>query len=196
MNVSENRAAHAAFGGGFSDPPIDSARAFRAAMNVMAKPGEIRDLEAARPPAPLSPAAATLLLTLCDPETGVHLAGGCDCDAVRDWLSFHTGAPVVEADRADFAVGRWADLLPLDRYRIGTSEYPDRSATVIAEVDRLETAGATLRGPGIQASATLSLPDAAMLAGNAMLYPLGLDFFFTCGGRVAALPRSTRISEG
>jgi len=35
------------------------------------------------------------------------------------------------------------------------------------------------------------------LKGNAILYPLGCDFFFTCGDRVAALPRSTTIvAEG
>ncbi|TDK50545.1 phosphonate C-P lyase system protein PhnH [Antarcticimicrobium luteum] len=192
MSVSLNRA----YGGGFADPAVDSARAFRAAMNVMAKPGEIRDLDSAQPPAPLSAAAGTLLLTLCDPETGVYLAGACDTPELRGWLAFHTGAPVVAAAEADFAVGTWAELMPLDPYRIGTSEYPDRSATLIVEMDALEQAGATLRGPGIKDSATLSLPDAAALAGNAMLYPLGLDFFFTCGGKVAALPRSTAISEG
>ncbi len=196
MSASENRAAHGAFGGGFADPAIDSARAFRAAMNAMAKPGEIRALDTARPPVPLSPAAGTLLLSLCDPETGVYLAGACDTPEVRGWLAFHTGAPVVGADRAEFAVGRWADLVPLAPYRIGTAEYPDRSATLIVEVDTLESAGATLRGPGIKDSAALSLPDPAAMAGNAMLYPLGLDFFLTCGGRVAALPRSTQISEG
>ena len=41
---------------------------------------------------------------------------------------------------------------------------------------------------GTATDATGGAPDAAALAGNAMLYPLGLDFFFTCGGRVAALP--------
>ena len=188
--------ANAAYGGGFSEPAVDSARAFRAAMNVMAKPGEIRDLATAQPPAPLSVAAGTLLLTLCDPETGVYLAGACDTAEVRGWLAFHTGAPVVAAEEADFAVGSWAELLPLDAYRIGTPEYPDRSATLIVEMEALEAKGATLRGPGIKDSAQLSLPDASALAGNAMLYPLGLDFFFTCGGRVAALPRSTTISEG
>jgi len=188
--------AQTAYGGGFDDPAIGAARAFRAAMTVMARPGEIRDLAAAQPPAPLSVAAGTLLLTLCDPETGVYLGGACDTPEVRGWLAFHAGAPVVAAERADFAVGRWDDLGPLERYRIGTPEYPDRSATLIVEMETLEASGATLRGPGIKDSARLNLPDAAVLAGNAMLYPLGLDFFFTCGGRVAALPRSTTISEG
>lgn len=188
--------AQTAFGGGFADPAIEAARAFRAAMNVMAKPGEIRTLDTAVPPAPLSAAAGTLLLTLCDPETGVYLAGPCDTAEVRGWLAFHTGAPVVAASEADFAVGGWDDLQPIDRFRIGEGEYPDRSATLIVEMAALDPAGAALRGPGIKEVAHLSLPDLAAFQGNAMLYPLGLDFFFTCGGRVAALPRSTQVAEG
>ena len=188
--------AHATYGGGFADPATEAARAFRAAMTVMARPGEIRELDGAQPPAPLSPAAGTLLLTLCDPETAVHLAGACDSDAVRGWLAFHTGAPMVGPAEADFAVGSWNDLLPLDQYRIGTPEYPDRSATLIVEMEDLAPEGATLRGPGIKDTSQLNLPDPVALAANAVLYPLGLDVFFTCGGRVAALPRSTQISEG
>lgn len=166
-------------------------------MSAMARPGDIRRIAGAEPPAPLSVAAGTLLLTLCDPETRVHLAGAVDTDAVRQWLSFHTGAPLVDAAEADFALGSWADLMPLSRYRIGTPEYPDRSAALIVECDALENTGAVLSGPGIRDTARLSLPDVDTLKGNAILYPLGCDFFFTCGDRVAALPRSTTIvAEG
>lgn len=185
------------YSGGFRDAPVDAAHAFRAAMTAMARPGDIRRIAGAAPPAPLSVAAGTLLLTLCDPETRVHLGGAADTDAVRQWLSFHTGAPLVDAAEADFALGSWADLMPLSRYRIGTPEYPDRSATLIVECETLENCGAVLSGPGIRDTARLSLPDVDALQGNAMLYPLGCDFFFTCGDRVAALPRSTTIrAEG
>jgi len=183
------------FAGGFSNAPIDAAQAFRAAMTVMACPGKIRTLSGAQAPAPLSQAAATLLLTLCDPETGVYLAGAADTPDVRGWLTFHTGAPVVAAAQADFALGTWADLQPINAYRIGTSEYPDRSATLIVDGADLTQSGATLTGPGIKDSAHLSLPDVSALRANAMLYPLGLDFFFTSGTQVAALPRSTQIKE-
>ncbi|MDK3018995.1 phosphonate C-P lyase system protein PhnH [Pseudodonghicola flavimaris] len=188
--------AQTAYGGGFDDPARAAARAFRAAMNAMAKPGEIRVLDQAVPPVPLSAAAGTLLLTLCDPETGVYLAGACDTAELRGWIAFHTGAPVVTAAEADFAVGSWADLQPIDRFRIGAAEYPDRSATLIVEMPALAPEGAALRGPGIEEVAHLSLPELAAFQGNAMLYPLGLDFFFTCGDRVAALPRSTQVTEG
>lgn len=184
------------FSGGFQNAPIDASHAFRAAMTVMARPGEIRTLIGAQAPAPLSEAAATLLLTLCDPETGVYLAGAADTDAVRKWLTFHTGAPLVEASQADFALGTWDDLQPLDAYRIGTAEYPDRSTTLIVEQEALSQSGATLSGPGIKDVAHLNLPDLAPFQSNATLYPLGLDFFFTSGKQVAALPRSTQVLAG
>ncbi|UWR07920.1 phosphonate C-P lyase system protein PhnH [Ruegeria sp. B32] len=181
------------FSGGFTDVPVQAAHAFRAAMTVMARPGEKRQLVGATPPDGLSVAAGTLLLTLCDPDTSVHLAGGADNPAIRQWLTFHTGAPLVPAAQADFAVGCWQDLVPLDQYRIGTPEYPDRSATLIVECDALDLSGAVLRGPGIRDTARLAVPDVAALQANSAMYPLGCDFFFTCGDMVAALPRSTRI---
>jgi len=181
--------------GGFPDAPVDAARAFRAAMNAMARPGRIETLAGALPPAPLSPAAGALILTLCDPETPVHLAGALDVAGLRDWITFYTGAPLVGPAQAVFAVGEWADLQPLDIYRIGTSEYPDRSATLIVEMPELTPQGAVLTGPGIKESARLSLPDVAAMRRNAALFPLGLDFFLTSANRVAALPRSTQAED-
>ena len=184
----------ASLAGGFADAPVDAARAFRVAMNAMARPGTIHQVAGANPPAPLSAAAATLLLTLCDTETSIALAGDRDNEHVRDWLTFHTGAPIVDVGGdVMFAIGRWADLTPLGRYAMGTPEYPDRSATLIVEVDALEAPGARLTGPGIAEAAFLSLPELDAFAANHRHYPLGLDFYFTCGDRLAALPRTTRV---
>ena len=179
--------------GAFAAPPVDAAHAFRAVMRVMARPGTIEAVTGAIPPAPLSVAAGTVLLTLCDPETPLHLAGEADCESVHDWITFHTGAPLVARADAMFAIGRWHALMPLDDYARGTSEYPDRSATLIVEMDRLEASGACLSGPGIKDTAALSLPEIAAFQANARQFPLGLDFLFTCGDRLAALPRSTRV---
>jgi len=181
--------------GGFADAPVDAARAFRALMRAMARPGTIETLEAARPPAPVSDAAGALLLTLCDPETGIYLAGAHDTPAVRDWIAFHTGAPVVDPQTAQFALGTWRALMPLERFPAGTAEYPDRSATLIVEMEALVAEGTDLTGPGIRDSAALSLPDPGVMRANAGRFPLGCDFFLTCGGRAAALPRSTRLED-
>ncbi|WP_375698135.1 phosphonate C-P lyase system protein PhnH [Pseudophaeobacter sp. TrK17] len=181
------------YGGGFATPPVDAANAFRAAMNAMARPGTVQDITGAEPPAGISAAAGCLLLTLCDPETGVYLAPDVDSPALRSWLAFHTGAPFVPADRADFALGSWGALMPLSQYRIGTPEYPDRSATLIVELADFSAANATLSGPGIKEQSHLALPDVVACQGNAAQFPLGVDFFFTCAAQLAALPRSTTI---
>lgn len=179
--------------GGFADAPRDAAHAFRGVMRAMACPGQIQTVQGAQPPAPVSRAAGVVLLTLCDPETPIFLAPGHDTPALRDWIGFHTGAPIVEAGEAMFALGTW-EALPLVQFTLGTSEYPDRSATLIVEVADLTNSGATLRGPGIQDSAQLSLPELPAFQRNRALFPLGLDFLFTCGDRVAGLPRSTRVA--
>jgi alpha-D-ribose 1-methylphosphonate 5-triphosphate synthase subunit PhnH len=182
--------------GGFSDPSIQAAWGFRAAMNAMARPGDILAVQGAQAPAPVSEAAAVLLLVLCDPDTPVWLAPSHDSDALRRWVAFHTGAPIVAArGEAAFALGTWDSLAPLRDYRIGTAEYPDRSATLIVEMDDLRAGGAVLTGPGIKEVAGLNLPDVAAFRANRALFPLGLDFFFTCGDRLAALPRSTRVTD-
>lgn len=182
--------------GGFADAPVAAAHAFRAAMEAMARPGTLVTLDGAAPPAPLSAAAGALVLTLCDPETPVWLAPSHDVATVRDWIAFHTGAPLVAPDRAMFAIGDWAGLTPVTRFAIGTAEYPDRSATLIVELPALAAAGARLTGPGIRDAAALSLPEVQIFQDNAALFPLGLDFYFTCGDRAAALPRTTHVSGG
>lgn len=179
--------------GGFSDPAPQAARAFRQIMKVIAKPGTIEVIEGAEPPAPLSKAAGTLLLTLCDPETGIYLTEEFDVDPVRNWINFHIGAPLVAAETCDFAVGSWEALAPLSQFKIGTSEYPDRSTSLIVESDILENQGSVLQGPGIKDRAALSLPETAAFQTNHTLFPLGLDFYFTCGDRIAALPRTTEV---
>lgn len=179
--------------GGFAHPATDAAHAFRGVMEAMARPGTIQTLAGAMPPAPLSVAAGVALLTLCDTETPLYLAGAADCDAVRTWVAFHTGAPIVGPSHCMFALGTWDALGPVSAYPIGTSEYPDRSATLIVECVDLAADGATLAGPGIRDTASLSLPETQAFQDNAALFPLGLDFIFTSDDRIAALPRSTKV---
>ncbi len=178
----------AALQGGFSDPAPEAARAFRALLNALARPGTVERVAGARPPAPLSVAAGVVLLTLVDRGTPLHLAPSHDRPELRDWIAFHTGAPLAPAEAAAFALGDWAALVPLDRFATGTPDYPDRSATLIVEVSALAPATHRLTGPGIREAAMLRLPGARPPA----RLPLGLDLILTCGDSLAGLPRSTR----
>jgi alpha-D-ribose 1-methylphosphonate 5-triphosphate synthase subunit PhnH len=179
--------------GGFAEAPVEAARAFRAALDAMARPGRICEVAGAAPPAPLSVAAGVLLLTLADRTTPVFLAASHDRAEVRDWLAFHTGAPVAGPVQAAFALGTWEALQPLGRFPVGTAEYPDRSVTLIVERDDLRAEGARLSGPGIRGAAALNLPEVAAFAENRARFPLGFDCFLTAGARLAALPRSTQV---
>lgn len=180
--------------GGFIEPALQSADSFRAILEAMARPGRIQNVSAATPPAPVSPAAGSVLLTLCDGDTPVYLAGDADTEDVRAWIAFHTAAPISSPETATFALGTWHALQPLDRFPPGRTDYPDRSATLIVEMSELSPYGTTLSGPGIEAEESLSLPETQAFQSNSARFPLGLDFIFTCGGRLAALPRTTKVA--
>ena len=179
--------------GGFADPARDAAHAFRAALQAMARPGRIEQVSGIAPPAPCSVAAGSLILTLCDTTTPLYLAASHDTEALRGWITFHTGAPFAGPEHAMFVLGTWAALQPVTRFAVGTAEYPDRSATLIVEVGALTNTGATLTGPGIETQAHLFLPETEAFQANRRRFPLGFDSYLTCGDRLAGLPRSTRV---
>lgn len=182
--------------GGFADPAIEAALGFRALLDAMARPGRIAVVDGALPPPPLSPAGGVVALVLLDATTPLHLAGRHACAALRAWIAFHTGAPIVGPDAAMFALGTWDALQPVDRFAPGTPDYPDRAATLIVETDSLQSEGAVLAGPGIAGTARLSLPEIAAFRANHARFPLGFDTILTCGNRLAALPRSTDVRAG
>ena len=179
--------------GGLPDPARDGARAFRAILDAMARPGRIVTAGHARAPG-CSPAAATALAVLCDPETPLHVAE--PTEGLRNWIAFHCAAPLAPPGACAFALGRWEALGPLHVYPVGTPDYPDRSATLIVEMDALSEDGPTLSGPGIDGTARLSIPGPDALRANNALFPLGVDVILCAGDRLACLPRSTRIGGG
>ena len=193
----------AQLGAGFADPVLDAQATFRVLLDVFAHPGRIGRVapEGLEAQAPLEPAAFALALTLLDFETPVWLDPGLDVAAVRDGLRFHCGCPLVPApERAAFAlVSAPAVMPPLAAFTTGTPEYPDRGATLVLQVARLEEGtGFTLTGPGIRATSRLAAaplpPDfATRWQANRGLFPQGVDLVLVAGDRLAALPRSTRL---
>ncbi len=189
--------------GGFAEPVMDAQAAFRALMAAMAEPGTLRPLEAdVEAPEPLSPEAAAVMLTLCDADTPVWLDQRLAATpGLLQWIAFHCGAPVTaELMDAHFAfVSDARRLPPLGTFCAGTQEYPDRSTTLIVQLNRL-SGGEILQiaGPGIDGSREVSphlLPARFTMdwAANRDLYPRGVDLVLVAPGGLAALPRTTRI---
>jgi alpha-D-ribose 1-methylphosphonate 5-triphosphate synthase subunit PhnH len=186
---------------GLADPAHDSQRLFRAVLEAFSHPGRIVDLpQAPEPAGPLSRAATAFVLTLVDRDTPLWLAPAFDLPAVRDFVRFHTGAPVVarEGD-ALFAIAAPDRKAALDGFAIGTDPYPDRSATLVLEVPALTDGPARQwRGPGIHRAARVAiagLPDSFWRdwAANHVLFPCGVDVVFTAGTELVALPRSIAV---
>jgi alpha-D-ribose 1-methylphosphonate 5-triphosphate synthase subunit PhnH len=187
--------------GGLTDPVFDSQAIFSALMNAFARPGTIADLGTrAVAPAPLMPAA--FIAAMADFDTRIWLDEALSgAEGLGEWISFQTGAVLADApEAADFAL--LTELAEIERFAIGTPAFPDRSATLIVQIEALEGgAGLTLTGPGIETErgiAPCGLPRdfAAIWLRNNALFPLGVDLVLVAGARVIALPRTTRIREG
>ncbi|WP_270934252.1 phosphonate C-P lyase system protein PhnH [Falsiroseomonas oryzae] len=184
---------------GFADPVLDAQAGFRAVLEAMSRPGRVQQMVAPpEVPPGLSPAAASVLLTLADAATPLRLAAGAEAEA---WARFHCGCPLV-ADGAAFVLDPAASLLALDA---GTEEEPERGATLILEVASLQEGPRDercwrLTGPGIKDAQRLQVGGApagfvADWARNRARFPRGVDVILCAGTRIAALPRSVSIED-
>jgi alpha-D-ribose 1-methylphosphonate 5-triphosphate synthase subunit PhnH len=185
--------------GGFSDPVLESQSVFRALMNGMARPASIARIQSFMvPPAPLGLAAGAIACTLIDADTPFWLDAALDSDDVKSWLAFHTGGqPATSIVEAAFAVVSAPFSMPaFDRFAQGSQEYPDRSATLILQLESLEGGEQlSFKGPGIKSRAViapLGLPGdfAAQWSANRKRFPRGVDLVLAAGDVFACLPRS------
>jgi alpha-D-ribose 1-methylphosphonate 5-triphosphate synthase subunit PhnH len=193
----------------FADPVHDAQTTFRAVMNAMARPGRIQPVDGlAGAPAPLSPVAAAVAVALADYETPLWLDAPLAASTdVCAWLVFHTGARTGAApSQAAFALVADAAALPgLAAFAQGSDVYPDRSTTLVVQVEWLSAGSSPLparclrlAGPGISGQAHLAVAGlpadiAERLAANHALFPRGVDLVLAGPQGVAALPRTTRV---
>jgi alpha-D-ribose 1-methylphosphonate 5-triphosphate synthase subunit PhnH len=169
-------------------------------------------------PAAWPAALAAVSLCLMDADSPLYLHGTLDQPGARRWLKFHAGASACdEPGAAAFWLARASELatLPWDAMALGTDDAPQVGATLCVEVDSLaddlvedlplaasEPLALRLLGPGIAVDpkATRSLVVAGLSRGmwsrrGVMVesFPRGFDLILTCGSRLAALPRTTRV---
>ena len=188
---------------GFADKVLSAQSTFRSVMDAMARPGSVqRIVPMAGTPGPMMRGVAAIALTLFDHDTPLWLdARMAESSDVVKWLKFHTGAPVIQdSSIASFALISDGALLPaLERFALGTSEYPDRSTTLILQVDSLDSGRSfELRGPGIDGVATLKASIKPFdlferLRINEALFPRGVDVVLVADDAVVAVPRTARV---
>jgi alpha-D-ribose 1-methylphosphonate 5-triphosphate synthase subunit PhnH len=188
---------------GFADKVLSAQATFRSVMEAMARPASVQRIAAtAGAPRAMMRGAAAIALTLFDHDTPVWLDPQMSETAdVTKWLKFHTGAPVTSnSSICSFAmIGDPRTLPALDRFAFGSNEYPDRSTTLILQVESLAQ-GQTLelRGPGIDGAAVLqaAIQPADLferLEINRTLFPRGIDVVLVADDVIVAIPRTTRL---
>lgn len=185
----------------FSDPVFDSQRVFRQILDAMAQPGHPQQLSGAPQVGVLNPATIAIALTLLDFETTLWLEPALTDEQARDYLRFHCNCPITaKPQQADFAIiSKPADMPTLQEFKLGNDEYPDRSSTLIIQVDSISSdRGIQLSGPGIETSREVDiqgLPDTLwdQLQQSRGWFPRGVDVLFTHDDLVLALPRTTQF---
>ncbi|MGZ6011752.1 MAG: phosphonate C-P lyase system protein PhnH [Caulobacteraceae bacterium] len=186
----------------FADPVRESQTAFRKIMEAVARPGTRAEFgSAVEPPAGLGVAAATVALALLDFETLVWLDPALRGGEAEAWVRFHCGCPLTtSAAEAAFAIVTDAGAAPrLDAFNQGEARYPDRSTTVILQVDGLDGGPpAILTGPGIEDQAVVApkgLPRGfwGQMQDNNAKFQFGVDVLIVSGPALTAIPRSSQI---
>jgi alpha-D-ribose 1-methylphosphonate 5-triphosphate synthase subunit PhnH len=191
---------------GFADKVLSAQSVFRSVMDAMARPGSIQRIaSAAGAPAAMMRGTAAIALTLFDHDTPIWLDAQMSATPdVAKWLKFHTSAPVIaDSSIASFALVGDPEYLPsFDRFAFGSNEYPDRSTTLILQVESLTDGRAVeLEGPGIDGTAALraSIRPRDLferLTINATLFPRGIDVVLVHDDAIVAIPRTTRLVKG
>ena len=179
----------------------DQAKIFRMVLEAMSHPGRIVDFKVPPLTLPLgiSSEMAALVFTLCDFQTPICMKS--KTPEIEKFVKFHTGAAFADAvSSATFIVADTKDKIsPFGDFAQGTHEYPDRSSTLLIQVEAITNSGnVALMGPGIAGQTFLNIKKLDMmfwegLHANHAQYPLGVDVIFVTQGKIAAIPRSTHI---
>lgn len=217
---------------GFSESVHDAQAVFRTVLNAMSEPGTLHDLtgiELLKENSDFFSTSYALALSLFDNSTRICLSPSVDDEHVKNSLNFHCGcvfetvfkmtqgtaAKHVDAKESsvDFFIlnaDEWFDYYGHGLISIGDLSYPEKSTTIILQVNSLSEArfarakGFRLSGPGIENSRDVFISnshdasDAAFFESiqkNQTTFPLGLDFILCSKEKVMALPRSVVIEE-
>ncbi|MFC0224953.1 phosphonate C-P lyase system protein PhnH [Serratia aquatilis] len=187
---------------GFNQPIEQSQQAFRLILKALSEPGVAVNLQSGPAWGALNAASTAVLLTLADQETPLYLCASLSSEQVLTNTRFHTGAPLA-TQQEDICLALYDHQLQAEDLAAlphGSEISPEFSATLVVQISAL-AGGNPLRlsGPGVEKYREVSplLPPALLdyLLDRPQRFPLGLDILLTCGERLLAIPRTTRVEE-
>ena len=186
---------------GFQQLTLDAQETFRSLLNAWSHPGKRCATDRLTDtPKGLHIASGCLALTLLDQDTVVWLSP--ELADATGWLRFHCSCPMTnDKSAADFAFANSGELLDFSDFKVGTALSPEQGATIILQVDDLETGAlVTLNGPGLQQATKFPSGNlsAALWESRTQinqLYPTGIDLVLTDANHFTVLPRTTHVTQ-
>lgn len=185
---------------GLTEPVSQAQQIFRQVLTALSEPGTRMTLAPLPSPRGVHSAAYQICLALLDNDTPLWISDSLLDPSLTSSLRFHCGCPIItERGEASFAIATPEDLANLDGFCQGSHEYPDRSTTLILQVDDLHSSGPwRLSGPGIANYRQVGIEGlnagwTTWLKANREAFPLGIDLLLTDGNSLIGLPRTTRV---
>ncbi len=187
---------------------FDSQKIFRKILDSMARPGKINNLVEVRitPPLQLNTSSALIGFALLNPDVSFYSVN--NQDEVNEYLKVNTSStPALSINDADFVFihGNAMDEI-IGSIKKGELEYPEDNATLIIDVEKIETLPTDqscqliLRGPGVKSEEIIYIKGIA----NEILaeiknanneYPLGIDVILSDKeGNIICIPRTNNFS--
>jgi alpha-D-ribose 1-methylphosphonate 5-triphosphate synthase subunit PhnH len=188
---------------GFENPVSGPQQTFRAIIEAMAHPGQLVKIKSKlHHPEMLNLASAAACLTLLDDETPLWTDLSWNSEAIN-WFQIHCGCGVVtEPCMAHFAlITQPANMPHLDEFKLGDEAHPENATTLIVQVQSFnDQRGKILSSSGMKKStyfapAGIQADFWQQWQRQAALFPLGVDVFFTYKDILAALPRTTQVTD-
>ncbi len=177
--------------------------AFRQILQAMSHPGAIFPMTDLEPITDKHASLLHMLGCLMDNEVTFTVIGDV-AGSLSTAITRNIGSTRADIGVSDFIIATCGttdgQLIHIKR---GTLEYPDQGATLVYLVEEINEDGgsAELSGPGIKGSRSprftgLASAELAALREVNAEYPLGVDaIFLDATGKMACIPRSTRIKE-
>jgi len=180
---------------------------FRTILDSMARPGKVNNIGEIKiqSPANLHPASALVAFALLNRDVAFYVRN--NKEEISEYFVVNTNSKPTTISNADFVfiAGTDDDQILLET-NIGVLEYPEKSATIIIDVDHIydvpkdQTHEIILQGPGVDGEKRVYVSNISSNILQALKeqnseYPLGVDVILTDGeGNIMCIPRSNNFS--
>ncbi len=180
---------------------------FRTILDCMSRPGKVNHIGEIKiqTPGDWHPASALVAFALLNRD--VTFYANNNNETVAEYLTVNTSAVPATVNKADFVFINGLDNGDiLLNTNIGVLEYPEKSATVVIDVENIydvpkdQTHEIILQGPGVETEKRVyvrNISDSILqaLKEQNSEYPLGVDVILTDReGNIMCIPRSNNFS--